>query len=109
MDPLAASRCEVCGRVATPPEPYGCEACGAPTDRLAPLELATTGVVHSQATVHRHHRPAPATPFTVVEVILDGGPALKGVLDPSVPPVKIGDRVSGSILDGMLTWVVEGS
>jgi uncharacterized OB-fold protein len=109
MDRLSASRCEACGRVASPPEPYGCEGCGAPADRLLATELAAAGTVHSQATVHRHHRPVPATPFTVVEAILDGGPALKGVLEASAPPVAIGDRVSGSILDGMLTWIPEGT
>lgn len=99
---LHGTRCPACGRVATPPEPYGCERCGALVDSLEPLELPASGVVHATATVHRHHRPEPATPFTVVEVVLDGGPALKGVLVAGSDPVAIGDRVRGEVQDGRL-------
>ena len=99
---LNGTRCPGCGRVATPPEPYGCEQCGALVDTLEPVELAASGTVHGTATVHRHHKPEPATPFTVVEVVLDGGPALKGVLAAGSEPVAIGDRVSGVVVDGRL-------
>jgi uncharacterized protein len=99
---LPGTRCPACGRTATPPEPYGCEQCGAAADTLEPVELPAAGTVHSQATVHRHHRPTPATPFTVVEVVLDAGPVLKGVLAPGAVPVGIGDRVEGDVVDGCL-------
>jgi len=99
---LTGTRCAACGRVATPPEPYGCEQCGALVGTLEPVELAAAGVVAATATVHRHHRPDPPTPFTVVEVVLDGGPALKGVLVAGAEPVTIGDRVQGEVVDGRL-------
>jgi uncharacterized OB-fold protein len=99
---LNGTRCPACGRVATPPEPYGCEQCGALVDTLEVVELAAVGTVHGTATVHRHHRPDPPTPFTVVEVVLDAGPALKGVLAAGSDPVAIGDRVEGVVLDGRL-------
>ena len=99
---LRGTRCPACGRVATPPEPYGCEQCGALVDTLEPVELAAAGTVYGTATVHRHHKPEPATPFTVVEVVLDSGPALKGVLAAGSEPVVIGDRVSGVVVDGRL-------
>lgn len=99
---LEGTRCPACGRVATPPEPYGCEQCGALVATLERIELAAAGTVHSAATVHRHHKPDPATPFTVVEVVLDEGPALKGVLAPGSDPVQIGDRVEGTVENGRL-------
>ena len=109
MGALAATRCPACGRLATPPEPYGCEGCGAPAATLEPIELAATGSVRATATVHRHHKPDPATPFTVVEVALDGGgPALKGVLAPGLDPPAIVERVGGAVLDGRLIWEREG-
>ncbi|MCC6438478.1 MAG: hypothetical protein IT196_25870 [Acidimicrobiales bacterium] len=109
MGSLSASRCPACGRLATPPEPYGCEGCGAPAGTLESTELVAAGSVRATAMVHRHHKPDPATPFTVVEVVLDGGgPALKGVLAPGLDPPAIGERVSGAVLDGRLIWEREG-
>lgn len=99
---LDATRCGTCGRVATPPEPYGCERCGALAATLDAVTLAATGTVRSAATVHRHHKPDPATPFTVVEVLIDGGPALKGLLAADSSAVAIGDRVVGELHDGRL-------
>ena len=99
---VSASRCMGCGRVCTPPEPFGCEQCGALPGSFEAIEVELAGVVHSTATVHRHHRPEPPTPFTVVEVVLDAGPALKGVLAVESPNVEIGDRVQGSLQDGLL-------
>ena len=95
---LHGTRCPACGRVATPPEPYGCEQCGALVGTLEPVELPAAGVVHATATVHRHHRPEPATPFTVVEVVLDDGPALGrrgGRLDQVGHQERTGTRLGG--------------
>ncbi|MGD9753464.1 MAG: hypothetical protein AB7W59_20915 [Acidimicrobiia bacterium] len=106
---LSATRCPACARVASPPEPYGCEGCGAPADTLAAAELQAAGTVRATATVHRHHKADPPTPFTVVEVVLDGGgPALKGVLAPGLQSPAIGERVQGAVVDGRLVWELEG-
>ena len=102
---LSASRCPRCGLVATPPEPYGCESCGAVASDLDAIEVELTGTVRSHATVHRHHKPEPATPFTVLHVTLDAGPALKGVLRGN-GAVAIGDRVTGAVEDGLLRFEV---
>ena len=85
---LRGTTCGRCALVAFPAEPYGCERCGAPPAALAPTALAPTGTVRSRAVVHRHHRPEPATPFVVVEVALDAGPAVTAVLaaDPAADP-----------------------
>jgi uncharacterized OB-fold protein len=102
---LGASRCPRCGLVAAPPEPYGCEACGTAAADLEPIEVDVAGTVRSHAIVHRHHKPEPATPFTVVHVTLDAGPALKGVLR-GTGGVAIGDRVRGAVTDGLLRFEV---
>jgi uncharacterized OB-fold protein len=114
---LATSRCRACGLVAFPAERYGCERCGALPGAHDPLDLPAVGRVTSYAAVHRHHQPEPATPFVVVAVDVDGGPALKGVLvDPEDETVGVGatagmgvgvgDRVHGRFApDGTFSWV----
>jgi uncharacterized OB-fold protein len=80
--------------VAFPPDPYGCEQCGAGVSELDEVELAAEGTIHAVATVHRHHRPEPPTPFTVATIVLDDEVTLKGVLvDPA--GAVVGARVRG--------------
>jgi uncharacterized OB-fold protein len=87
--------CGRCGRRAFPPDPYGCEQCGASVDELEPIEMEATGVIHAVAQVHRHHHPRPETPFTVATVVLDDGVTLKGVLTGEVDGARVGSRVRG--------------
>ena len=51
---LNGGRCRACGYVFFPPQKYGCEFCGAPTDQLESVTLAGRGALHSFATVHLH-------------------------------------------------------
>ncbi len=92
---LIGQQCRHCARVAFPPDPYGCEACGALIDQLEPIELRAAGVVQAVATVHRHHRDVPPTPFTVAAIVLDDGPLLKAVLTDRSSEADVGDRVCG--------------
>lgn len=92
---LIGQRCQACERVAFPPDPYGCEACGAHLDRLDPYELGAVGRVHAVAVVHRHHREFPATPFTVATIVLDDGPTLKAVLTDDSADIGVAERVRG--------------
>lgn len=92
---LIGQRCRHCSRVAFPPDPYGCEACGALIDQLDCVELRAAGVVQAVATVHRHHREVPPTPFTVAAIVLDDGPLLKAVLTDQSAGAQVGDRVYG--------------
>lgn len=92
---LIGHRCQHCSRVAFPPDPYGCESCGALLDQLEPTELRASGVVQAVATVHRHHREVPPTPFTVAAIVLDDGPLLKAVLADESADAQVGDCVRG--------------
>lgn len=92
---LTGHRCSSCDRVAFPPDPYGCEACGAEASHLEPIELEASGVIHSLATVHRHHAATPATPFTVATIVLDDGPTLKAVLIGATEEAAVGMNVVG--------------
>lgn len=94
---LAGHRCGQCGRTAFPPDPYGCEACGALPIDLEPIDLRAAGRIQALAEVHRHHRPEPPTPFTVATIVLDDGPALKAVLDQPGPWAIVGAHVRGVI------------
>lgn len=92
---LIGHRCNKCQRAAFPPDPFGCERCGAMPSDLAPLELSPTGVIHAVATVHRHHHPRPETPFTVATITLDEGATVKGVMTGDPETAQIGSRVHG--------------
>ena len=92
---IVGQECGSCGRRAFPPDPYGCERCGAEPDRLASFDVAAIGTVNAVATVHRHHHPRPETPFTVATIVLDDGITLKAVLDGHA---AIGARVCGVLV-----------
>ena len=96
---IVGRRCRRCDHRAFPPDPYGCERCGAPAEDLLPIELAAVGTIRALATVHRHHRPEPETPFTVATVVLDGQVTLKGVLVDDTGAV-VGSRVEGVTVPG---------
>lgn len=95
---LNGSRCGVCSAVFFPPMELGCAACG--SSDLIDTHLAATGVLHSFATVHLHRGQDMEAPFTVGEVVLDGGPVVRVILVGNDGHV-IGDRVVGE-------WVVVG-
>jgi uncharacterized OB-fold protein len=104
---LRCSRCGACGLVAFPAERYGCERCGTEPDRHEPLELDAVGTARVAAEVHRHHQPQPPTPFVVVQVDVDGGPSLKGVL--AGTGIAAGRRVTGDLTpDGVFRWLAAG-
>lgn len=107
---LNASRCAACGLVAAPPEPFGCERCGAPVGQLRATTIVSSGHVVASALVHRHARPEPPTPFVVVEVALDDGPMVKSQLvDATIDDATIGTRVQGRFDDtGRFSFTLAG-
>lgn len=97
---LVGHVCGACGRRAFPPDPYGCERCGASAEDLDRCELEARGIIQAVAVVHRHHRPEPPTPFTVATIVLDDGIALKAVLveddaQRTAGPPAVGSAVRG--------------
>tara|TARA_Y100001936_G_scaffold54895_1_gene53715 strand:- start:3069 stop:3407 length:339 start_codon:yes stop_codon:yes gene_type:complete len=95
---MVGHRCAICLRIAFPPDPYGCEKCGALATELDEFELEAKGSVRAVATVHRHHHPSPSTPFTVGVVELVAGPVLKAIVEGEA--VAVGDSVIGVLVDG---------
>ena len=89
---LNGTRCARCGRVAFPPIAIGCDVCGATEDLLEPTTLEARGVLHSIATVHRHHG-EPAAPFALAEIQLDSGPLIRAMAS-DTGEVAIGTVVS---------------
>ena len=92
--PLFGQLCSGCGHVAFPPNPYGCEACGAQPEALEARELAGAGELAAFATVHLHPGKGIEAPFTIGVVVLDDGPAVRATLTcPTDEGLAIGDRV----------------
>ena len=95
VDPpiLVGHRCITCERIAFPPDPYGCEKCGSPASNFEKWDLQARGSVQAVATVHRHHRPTPPTPFTVGVIELVEGPVVKAIVEGD--GVVVGSSVEG--------------
>ena len=92
---LRAQRCGRCSTVAFPPQPYGCETCGAPATEADEEQVVAAGRVLARATVHRDLLGHPV-PYTVAEIALDAGPAARVLLaSPTGEDVSIGTRVRG--------------
>ena len=68
------------GQISFPPQHYGCQLTGDTGDDLTDVLLTGRGRLNALATVHMHAKPVPQTPFTVVEVALDDGPIVRGIL-----------------------------
>lgn len=95
---LCGTRCSECGRISFPALSIGCDICGATEDKLEPIDLPTTGVVHSFAKVCSH-RGQPVEPFIVAEIRLDSGLLIRAVTSEGSSPPRIGDQVAA-------TWAV---
>lgn len=92
--PLYAQRCGACGHLAFPPDPYGCEGCGAEPSAREACELPGEGELASFATVHLHPGQGIEAPFVIGVVVLDAGPSLRATLTcTSDEGLAIGDRV----------------
>ena len=93
---LRGRHCTACGYVFFPPHDFGCDACGAVSDRVEPVAIEGSGVLRSLAVVHRHGGSSIEVPFTVGEIALDAGPMVRAVLM-GPGPFAIGDRVSATL------------
>lgn len=86
---LHGEACHACGSVFFPPLRWGCEVCGASETDLVPRQLSSAGQVYAWAVVEVHdHLP---TPYTLVDVVLDEGPRVRGLAEGT--DLAIGQRV----------------
>lgn len=89
---LIGGKCQDCGHIFFPMQRFGCVRCG--SENLVEYKLAGTGKVVTAATVHVHPDPSRPTPFTIVAVALDDGPAVRALAASKVKDdIKIGDQV----------------
>ncbi len=97
--PLNGGKCRACGYVFFPPQSYGCESCGALPEKLEPVQLAGSGILHSYATVHLHMGKDIEAPFTIGLVVLDDGPAISSTLaNRTDEGLAIGDRMKSVLV-----------
>jgi hypothetical protein len=97
--PLNGGKCRACGYVFFPPQSYGCESCGAPPEKLQPVQLAGRGTLHSYATVHLHMGKDIEAPFTIGLIVLDDGPAISSILTNRTDEgLAIGDRMKSALV-----------
>jgi len=94
-----------CGHRAFPPQQRGCEVCGAYGDALVQILLSGCGRLLASAIVHRHAAAYPRVPFTVVEVALDDGPVVRGLLHGTAPA---GLEPGTMMLTGFETVQIDG-
>jgi uncharacterized OB-fold protein len=92
---LVGTRCAACGRTAFPTIEIGCDVCGASEEQLEKVELPTSGLLHSIATVHLHQGKSGA-PFSIAEIKLDTGPLIRAMVAQGVSQLRVGDRVVGT-------------
>jgi uncharacterized OB-fold protein len=96
---LRGQRCGVCGALAFPPNPYGCEKCGATADLLTDQALTGRGRLRAFATTTVPPRKDMPAPFTVASIGLVDGPVVRALLTtPTDESLRIGDEVQAVLV-----------
>ncbi len=93
---LRGVRCGACASVQFPPQPYGCEACGAAPQYLSEALIPARGTLHTLTTVHVDQKLT--TPFRVAEIKTEADQFVRGRLDDS-------DAVVGGLVQGVVRQV----
>ncbi|HEY0942570.1 MAG TPA: OB-fold domain-containing protein [Steroidobacter sp.] len=97
---LRGQRCRVCNAVTFPPNPYGCEQCGATGADLAEHALAGRGRLRAFATTFLPPRKDVPAPFTVASITLDDGPVVRALLTcPTDESLRIGGAVQAVLVE----------
>ena len=96
---LRGQRCGNCGRVAFPPNPYGCESCGKSGDAISVENLAGRGRLRAFVTTnHANQRNIPV-PYTVASIELEGGPVIRALMvQPGGEGIRVNDTVEAVII-----------
>lgn len=94
---LQGMECGRCGYRWFPRIAFGCERCGAHGEELKPRELMGSGTIYARTEV-----PLPdGGEFTLAMIILDDGPAVRGILDPrDRAALSPGDHVVAEAIHG---------
>lgn len=97
---LRGQHCRHCSRVAFPPNPYGCENCGAPGGALEDRPLAGRGRVLAFVDVNRAVRPNVSVPYRVGSIGLEDGPIIRALMnmDPG-SALEVDDKVEAELVD----------
>ena len=77
---LCGQTCKLCGRVTFPPNPYGCEQCGAPRSLLEECILSGEGRLEAFATTFHSNRKDRVVPYTVASIRLADGPVIRALM-----------------------------
>jgi uncharacterized OB-fold protein len=96
---LRGQKCAACSNIAFPPNPYGCEICGAGASQLADFPLEGRGRLRAFATTQVAHRKDVTAPFTVASITLEGGPVIRALMTGATDQtLKIGDAVRAVVV-----------
>lgn len=82
---LLGQRCNQCGSVAFPRQPYGCEACGCEAADTTLIDFEARGKIISWATVYYHHNKKLEEPFIIGEIQLQNGITIRARTDLDSP------------------------
>ncbi len=93
---LIGGQCAQCGYVFFPHQKYGCERCGHYGSEISALPLSARGVVEVSTKVHFHADPRRPAPFVVAQVLLDGGPRVRALVEGDAE-LAAGTRVGGKL------------
>jgi len=96
---LRGQRCGACNSLSFPPNPYGCEKCGAPAAELIDHALAGRGRLQAFATTFLAPCKDMPAPFTIASIALEDGPVVRALLtSPTDESLSIGDVVQAVLV-----------
>lgn len=90
-----------CGRLAFPPNPHGCEACGAAGALVAEEMLAGRGRLLAFVTTHHANQRDIPVPYTVASIALESGPVIRALMSkPLGDGLGVNDPVEAVVVEG---------
>ena len=116
---LCGQCCKSCGRISFPPNPFGCEQCGAPPTQLEDRTLKGEGRLEAFATTFHANRKDMKVPYTVASIRLADGPVIRALMVQQTDEgLSVGQTVravlttpgpEGSDADPQLRFMPDGS
>lgn len=91
---LRAQKCGACGFIRFPPNPYGCEQCGATDGAVTDCRLRGEGKLRAFATTYHASRKDQEVPYTVASIELVDGPVIRVMMaEPTDAELAVGVSV----------------